>query len=163
MAENGRRMSKNHVESILGCCPEYAQTGAIDDLRASDYSRLDRLNHVYLDYTGGGLYSDSQIERHNHLLRTHVFGNPHSHNPTSEEMTGLVEGARRRVLEFFSAPAEEYAAVFTSNASAALKLVGESYPFAPGGRYLLTFDNHNSVNGVREFARARGAEIRYAG
>ena len=153
----------NNFESILRCCPEYAQTAAIDELRASDYSRLDRLSHVYLDYTGGGLYSDSQIERHNHLLRTHVFGNPHSHNPTSEEMTGLVERARRRVLEFFNAPADEYAAVFTSNASAALKLVGESYPFAVGGRYLLTFDNHNSVNGVREFARARGAEIRYAG
>jgi len=28
-----------------------------------------------------------------------------------------------------------------------LKLVGESYPF-PNGRYLLTFDNHNSVNGI---------------
>lgn len=163
MAENGIRMSNNHFESILRCCPEYALTGAIDELRANDYSRLDRLDHVYLDYTGGGLYSDSQIERHNELLRTHVFGNPHSHNPTSEEMTGLVEQSRRRVLGFFNAPADEYAAVFTSNASAALKLVGESYPFGPGGRYLLTFDNHNSVNGVREFARARGAEIRYAG
>ena len=43
------------------------------------------------------------------------------------------------------------------NASGALKLVGEAYPFAPGGRYLLSADNHNSVNGIREFARARGA------
>jgi selenocysteine lyase/cysteine desulfurase len=51
-------------------------------------------------------------------------------------------------------------AIFTSNASAALKLVGESYPFA-AGRYLLTFDNHNSVNGIREFAHARGADVKY--
>jgi len=29
------------------------------------------------------------------------------------------------------------------------------------GRFLLTFDNHNSVNGIREFARARGAEVVY--
>src|SRR5207302_4354343 len=28
--------------------------------------------------------------------------------------------------------------------------------------YLLTFDNHNSVNGIREFARAKGAAIAYA-
>ena len=35
------------------------------------------------------------------------------------------------------------------------------YPFAPGDRFLLTFDNHNSVNGIREFARARGAETTY--
>lgn len=155
-------MSDITEQTLLASCPEYCSTGAIDVLRARDYSRLDRLNHVYLDYTGGGLYSDSQIERHNELLRTHVFGNPHSHNPTSEEMTGLVEHARLRVLDFFNAPQEEYAAIFTANASGALKLVGESYPFQPGGRYLLTFDNHNSVNGVREFARARGAEIRYA-
>src|SRR5512140_2543191 len=52
------------------------------------------------------------------------------------------------------------AAVFTPNASGALKLVGESYPF-PKGRYLLTFDNHNSVNGIREFAHVRGAEVTY--
>jgi len=149
-------------QTLLACCPEYASTAALDELRARDYGRLDSLNHVYLDYTGGGLYSDSQIERHNELLRTHVFGNPHSHNPTSEEMTGLVEHARLGVLDYFNAPRDEYAAIFTSNASCALKLVGESYPFQPGGRYLLTFDNHNSVNGVREFARARGAEIRYA-
>ena len=51
--------------------------------------------------------------------------------------------------------------IFTPNASGALKLVGESYPFAPGGRYLLTFDNHNSVNGIREFAHAKGAAITY--
>ena len=31
----------------------------------------------------------------------------------------------------------------------------------PGDRFLLTFDNHNSVNGIREFARARGAETTY--
>jgi selenocysteine lyase/cysteine desulfurase len=55
-----------------------------------------------------------------------------------------------------------YSAIFTLNASAALKLVGESYPFTPGGRLLLTFDNHNSVNGLREFARAKGAAVDYA-
>ena len=47
------------------------------------------------------------------------------------------------------------------NASGALKLVGESYPFGPGSTYLLTFDNHNSVNGIREFAHARGARVTY--
>ncbi len=52
--------------------------------------------------------------------------------------------------------------MFTANATGALKLVGEAYPFAAGGRCLLTFDNHNSVNGIREFARARGACVEYA-
>ena len=35
------------------------------------------------------------------------------------------------------------------------------FPFGPGGRYLLTFDNHNSVNGIRQFARAKGASVSY--
>jgi molybdenum cofactor sulfurtransferase len=146
---------------FLGRWPAYAATGALDALRAADYSRLVRSGQVYLDYTGAGLYADSQVERHMELLRSGVFGNPHSSNPSSQAATRLVEEARERVLRHFNAPPEEYVAIFTENASGALKLVGESYPFGPGGRFLLTFDNHNSVNGIREYARAKGAEVSY--
>jgi len=76
-------------------------------------------------------------------------------------MTDVVETARAKVLDYFNAPPDEYAAIFTANASHALKLVGESYPFGPGERYLLAFDNHNSVNGIREFARSKQAAIAY--
>jgi selenocysteine lyase/cysteine desulfurase len=65
------------------------------------------------------------------------------------------------VLDFFGAAADEYVAIFTPNATGALRLVGEAYPFRRGDRFLLTFDNHNSVNGIREFARSRGAETTY--
>lgn len=75
--------------------------------------------------------------------------------------TELVDACRRRVLAFFNASPDVYTVVFTANASHALKLVGEAYPFEAGDRLLLTFDNHNSVNGIREFDRARGAETRY--
>lgn len=141
--------------------PDYTRTGFLDDLRRSDYARLDRQQHIYLDYTGGGLYGESQLHQHMALLSEGVFGNPHSQNPTSLAMTRLVEQARAYVLEFFRADPSEYEAVFTLNASGALKLVGESYPFEEGSRYLLTFDNHNSVNGIREFARRRGAAVTY--
>ena len=90
-----------------------------------------------------------------------MFGNPHSINPTSAASTELVERARDRVLDFFNASPEEYVAIFTPNATGALRLVGEAYPFRAGDRFLLTFDNHNSVNGIREFARARGAQTTY--
>lgn len=65
------------------------------------------------------------------------------------------------MYDFFNASPDEYLCVFTANASAALRLVGESYPFTPGGTFGLTFDNHNSVNGIREFARRNGADIAY--
>jgi len=142
--------------------PDFAGTRVLDEMRASEYGRLDAGEHIYLDYTGGGLYAESQVQAHADLLRRNVYGNPHSSNPTSLAMTKLVEQARHYVLEFFNASPEEYVVVFTQNASGALKLVGESYPFCPGGNYLLTFDNHNSVNGIREFARAKGATVTYA-
>jgi selenocysteine lyase/cysteine desulfurase len=141
--------------------PEWSATSVVDELRAKEYARLDDQDHVYLDYTGGGLYSDHQLRQHFELLSERVFGNPHSTNPTSAAMTERVESARRSVLDYFNAPDSEYLVIFTANASGALKLVGESYPFGPGARYLLTFDNHNSVNGIREFARTRGASISY--
>ncbi len=141
--------------------PEYGRTRALDALRATDYARLDELGHVYLDYTGGGLYAASQVEAHRDLLAGGVFGNPHSHNPTSLASTRLVETARERVLGFFNASPDEYEVVFTANASGALKLVGESYPFEQGSCYLVSYDNHNSVNGIREFARRGGADIVY--
>ena len=145
---------------FLKAYPSYPSTEALDQLRTTDYARLDLAEQVYLDYTGGGLYAESQLRKHFTLLTQHVFGNPHSSNPTSLAATELVEHARKYVLKFFNADPEEYLCIFTANASGALKLVGESYPF-PGGHYLLTFDNHNSVNGIREFANARGAEVTY--
>ena len=116
---------------------------------------------MYLDYTGGGLYDVAQIRAHAAMLESSVFGNPHSTNPTSELSGRYIEKLRASVLDFFSADPDEYIAIFTANATGAIKLVGEAYPFAPGDRYLLTFDNHNSVNGIREFARTKGAEITY--
>ena len=141
--------------------PELADADALEELRRTEFARLDRGDHVYLDYTGGGLYADSQLVEHMELLRVNVFGNPHSINPTSAASTAMLDRARLRVLEYFRASSEEYVAVFTPNATGALRLVGEAYPFRAGDRFLLTFDNHNSVNGIREFARARGAETTY--
>jgi len=141
--------------------PDFNSTSILDELRATEYARLDELKHIYLDYTGGGLYADCQIRDHMELLRSNVFGNPHSLNPTSRAMTELCDQARASVLKFFNASADEYTVIFTANASNALKLVGEAYPFKPEGQFLLLFDNHNSVNGIREFARAKGATITY--
>ncbi len=148
-------------QDFISRYPDYLATGRLDELRATEYRRLDERRDVYLDYTGGSLYAQSQIEQHLDLMRTGVFGNPHSVNPTSSAMTDHVERTRRFVLHYFNA-ADDYLLVFTQNASGALKLIGEAFPFGPGSRYLATFDNHNSVNGIREFAHAKGATAAYA-
>ncbi len=141
--------------------PAYDKTHNLDELREREYVRLDQLGQVYLDYTGGGLYADSQLRQHHELLAGNLLGNPHSGNPSSQAATRLVESARRRVLDFFHASEDEYVCIFTQNASGALKLVGEAYPFGKGCHYLLTFDNHNSVNGIREYAHVKGADVTY--
>jgi selenocysteine lyase/cysteine desulfurase len=135
--------------------------GAVEALRAREYSRLDALGHVYLDYTGGSLYAESQVRQHHDLLRRGVFGNPHSENPTSLAATRLADRAREVILAYLRADHDEYTVVFTPNASGALKHVAESYPFTDRSQLLLTYDNHNSVNGIREFARRAGAEVAY--
>lgn len=163
MAEGGTHAIPNEAYAdFIARYPGYVKTASLDRLRASEYRRLDEQRQVYLDYTGGSLYAESQLQRHFEMLRSSVFGNPHSANPTSVAMTDHVERTRRYVLNYFNARSDDYILVFTQNASGALKLVGESFPFAPGARYLLTFDNHNSVNGIREFARAKGATVAYA-
>jgi selenocysteine lyase/cysteine desulfurase len=148
-------------EAFRKSYPSYDSTGKLDELRAAEYARLDRWGQVYLDYTGGGLYAESQLRDHLALLSEGVFGNPHSKNLTSMAMTRLVERAREYVLRYFNASPDEYLTIFTPNATGALRLVGESYPFEPGDVYLLTFDNHNSVNGIREFARSKGGAVMY--
>jgi len=153
-------MQKTYADFIQKY-PAYEATHKIDELRQSDYARLDRAEHIYLDYTGGGIYAESQVRAHQKILLDGTFGNPHSSNPTSMAATELVESARAYILKFFNANPSEYDVIITPNASGALKIVGESYPFGQGDHYLLTFDNHNSVNGIREFAHGKGAEVTY--
>lgn len=144
------------------CYPQYAQTARLDELRQSEYGRLDAQGQIYLDYTGGGLYAQSQLDQHVQRLARNTYGNPHSVNPTSMASTQLVDRARAYVHAYFNADPDEYLVIFTSNASGALKLLGESYPFEQDGQYILTFDNHNSVNGIREYANYHGAPVVYA-
>src|SRR5690242_21623286 len=61
--------------------PAFDSTHILDELRATDYARLDLQQQVYLDYTGGGLYAERQLRDYMELLNGQVFGNPHSTNP----------------------------------------------------------------------------------
>lgn len=148
-------------EKFIYSYPEYFSTGKLDQLRSTEYARLDGEGQIYLDYTGGGLYAECQLREHLAMLGEKVFGNPHSKNIPSTVMTQYIDQTRDTVLNFFNASPEEYMVIFTQNTTNAIKLVGESYPFGAGDTFLLTSDNHNSVNGVREYARGKGAAVHY--
>jgi selenocysteine lyase/cysteine desulfurase len=129
-------------------------------LRAREFSRLDEQGVAYLDYTGSALYGASQVAAQREVLDRSLFGNPHSEHDASRASTAVLEAARRRVLDFLDADPDEYDVCFTANTSAAVKLVGESYAFDLRRGLVLSADNHNSVNGLREYARRAGAWVR---
>lgn len=145
------------MESTPGDAPLQLPPSVLDDLRRSDFARLDSGGHRYFDYTGAGLAAQRQIDATAELWSSQVLGNPHSENPTSTPATELVEETRQAVLEFFGATDHE--CVFTANASGALRLVGESFPFGAERSLAISADNHNSVNGIGEFARRAGAPV----
>jgi selenocysteine lyase/cysteine desulfurase len=72
-----------------------------------------------------------------------------------------IAAARKAVLEYFDAPVDDYVCIFTANATTALKLVGESFPFRSGSSLIIPADCHNSVNGLRRFAEDAGAKVEY--
>ena len=60
-------------EAFLNEYPDYLLTSSIDNLRNNDYSILDQQGQVYLDFTGAGLYGESQVLSHANLLQESSF------------------------------------------------------------------------------------------
>ncbi|WP_162150356.1 aminotransferase class V-fold PLP-dependent enzyme [Asticcacaulis sp. AC460] len=114
---------------------------------------------AYLDFAGAALYGASQVANYARRLERGLYGNPHSEHAPSRASMAEIDATREKALAFFDADPEVYEVVLTANTSAAIKLVAESYPFGPGKGLVLSADNHNSVNGMREYARAVGAAV----
>lgn len=128
----------------------------IDQIRATEFKRLE--NGVnYLDHAGSTLYSELQMEAIFKDLRTTVYGNPHSQSDSSFSTSEVTRKAREQVLNYFNAPPKDYRCIFTAGATAALKLVGETFPWSCHSNFMYTMENHNSVLGIREYALGQGA------
>ncbi|XP_055628479.1 molybdenum cofactor sulfurase 2-like [Toxorhynchites rutilus septentrionalis] len=115
-----------------------------------EFSRL-KGKH-YMDHAGATLYAESQIRAVQATLVGNLFCNPHTSRLTGE----LMDQVRQRVLRFFNTNASEYSLVFTSGATAGLKLVAESFTFrreddpeGDEGAFVFLRDNHTSVLGMR--------------
>jgi selenocysteine lyase/cysteine desulfurase len=128
-------------------------------LRTREFGRLDRAGTAYLDYTGAALYPASLVRRDARRLLAAVRGNPHAESGPSAASTAMVERARKLTLEFVGADSDVYDVVFTGNASGAIRILAEAFPFERNSRLVLTADNHNSVNGLAWPARRAGARV----
>lgn len=67
---------------------DYGYNNTIDDIRSNDMKRMK--GAVYLDYTGSGMYRESQVQKCSDLLLNGVFGNAHSRSPSSLNTEHLV-------------------------------------------------------------------------
>lgn len=117
-------------------------------------------NRVYADWTGAAIPPSILIGLHANFLKETLMGNPHSHHLPSTEAMVCAQEARLGILQYFEADPDEYDVIFTANATGAI-LILQNYMFE-GGELLLTADNHNSVNGLREVAKRQGAIVRYS-
>lgn len=131
--------------------------------RIADRMTNGGLDQIYLDNAGTQLPPKSIIDAFASDLTSHIYGNPHTNSLPARNSSQRVNIVRRRALEFFHASPDEYELIFTANASAAIKLVGEILrDYSEGSSvqrgsetalklwYGYHKDAHNSLIGVRE-------------
>ena len=140
-----------------GAVPGDSSSRRVERIVADELERF--ANEIYLDYTGAGVYQQSQLKAALKDLSEHAYGNAHSENPSSMRTGRVVEAMRERVLRHFNVTEAQYTLIFTSGATGALKLVAESFPWTNRSRFVYLRQNHNSVLGIREVALDQGASF----
>ena len=124
----------------------------IQRMRIEEYPMLKE--SLYLDHAGTTLYSKTQMNRFHSDMVSNLYGNPHSMSPSSQKATQEVENVRIQALQFFGADPELFDLVFTSNTTAAIKLILEAFSGHEGGFwYGYHVDSHTSLVGLREASK----------
>ncbi|PMD13796.1 PLP-dependent transferase [Hyaloscypha hepaticicola] len=131
----------------------------VEEMQDEEYPMLQ--GATYLDHGGATIYAKSLVDTFAKDLIANLYGNPHSANAPAKLSGQLVDDTREKTLRFFGADPEHYDLIFVANATAAIKLVMESFKdlsttsklvdgHEGGFRYFYHIDCHNSVIGVRE-------------
>ncbi|KAL3280199.1 hypothetical protein HHI36_017699 [Cryptolaemus montrouzieri] len=125
-----------------------------EEMIDSEFQRIK--DDYFLDHSGGTLYSERQIENILNDAKSTLLCNPHGRNVSSQQTEDAIDIVRYRILEQFHTNSEEYSVVFTSNATAALKLVAETFDYDGNkqeGTFVYLDDNHTSVLGMRSYCK----------
>jgi len=115
---------------------------------------------TYLDHAGSTVYAKSLIKEFTRKMITNLYGNPYSGSDPAHLSGCEVGSIREKALTFVKADPEYFDLVFTTNATAAIMMVGECFrDLASASPNSSTFwygyhkDAHTSVVGVREIAK----------
>ncbi|MCD7465450.1 hypothetical protein HAX54_001354, partial [Datura stramonium] len=126
----------------------------IDEIRATEFKRVK--DTVYLIMLGRLCIPSLKMEAKPRTLVV-VFMEILIARAVAVWLARTLAKARQQVLNFFNASPREYSCIFTSGATAALKLVGETFPWSSHSSFMYSMENHNSVLGIREYALSKGA------
>ncbi|RDW58938.1 uncharacterized protein DSM5745_11144 [Aspergillus mulundensis] len=158
----------NRVQDKVTAASGYNET--VEHVRDAEYPTLKEV--IYLDHAGSTIYARSLIRSYALDLQSSLYGNPHSDNTPSRVSGARVDAIRIQLLHFFGADPNHFDLVFTANATASIKLVGEcmsnyarsrrASPFSKrrGFNYVYHQDSHTSLVGLREIATGRSMCLR---
>ncbi|XVF54035.1 hypothetical protein PTKIN_Ptkin05aG0149000 [Pterospermum kingtungense] len=165
--------------------PQYSDTYQVDQIRAQEYFHLSFSNHTCLDYLGIGLFSYSQLPKHDsptYRIASSSFPAPPQSPPpilhipffgvsykTGSLKTQLLHGEptselesaiRKRIMSFLNISENDYSLVFTANKTSAFKLLAESYPFHSNRKLLTVYDYESeAVEAMTNSSEKKGAKV----
>ena len=113
---------------------------------------------AYCDHAGAPPYAESLVRDRASALTSTLLGNPHSAHDAAGATSAAVDAARDATLEHFNAPLGEYAVVFTAGATAAMRLLAESFPWSPESEFAYTRVRHERPRHTR-LLRRRGRRV----
>ncbi|KAI7818532.1 pyridoxal phosphate-dependent transferase [Gamsiella multidivaricata] len=123
----------------------YGYSNTIDTIRKEQYPQLK--DAIYLDHAGATLPAQHLLQKFTADLTSNLYANPHSKSPSSQATSARVESARRKVLEHFKASIHgEWDVIFTANATAGIKLVGEAFPWTRRSSVVTGSHNPSAVS-----------------
>jgi len=137
----------------------YGYGGRIDSIRANEFGHLDEDGVAYCDHAGAPPHSSALVREALTTLESTLLGNPHSAHDAGATTRSLIDEARDATLTHLNAPIGEYAVVFTSGATGAVRLLAEGFPWSSRSEFAYTRGNHTSVVGARGCAAAAGAKV----
>uniref|UniRef100_A0AC35TFI9 MOSC domain-containing protein n=1 Tax=Rhabditophanes sp. KR3021 TaxID=114890 RepID=A0AC35TFI9_9BILA len=122
--------------------------------------------NIYLDGAGASLPSEWLIQQVRGV-NFREMANPHSRSVRAIYTEARVDQVRNRILHHFNVTSNQYSVVFTSGATASMKLIGECFDFKGNNErtfvncidhnkscFAYLADSHTSLVGMRELVGA---------
>lgn len=107
-----------------------------------------------MDHAGATQYAEEQIQKVYSNLISNVHCNPHTSKLTEDH----IDQVRYKILHWFNTTSDDYSVIFTSGATASLKILAETFDFGDSscsGCFSYLRDDHTSVLGMREIVKTK--------